>query len=457
MPPVVDRFKRYFSLDPEVRKRKASLRVLARLQQQDPDEPTWPLRAAELLKAGADPIAARAALAKALGLQLARGLVAEAISTCEAMLQIEPDDEATLERLSGLLQDASAASESNAVGRRISRSVSGPPRTLVSEDCPDDAAAFESSDLKDLAAAQAVCLPIHDLSQTARAETQADRSATLRSQLANIPLFEDLDPASLHHLVYRARVVLLDPGQVLFREGDAANCLYVVVEGAVVPIAEGPCREKLAVLEAGAFFGEIGLVAGQPRNATLEALVDTKLLAIDRKVVEQLLAEQGSVASGIRVFLRSRLLDRQVRTNPFFTFFGRDERAAIARQFRLLEVEEGEEVVVQGHAPDGLYVVLSGSLEMVDGVLGRQRVGRPGLGRIASGDLFGGVSLLEGRPSVVSIVARTRCWVAVLGEGRFRRILKARPGLEGLLRGIARDQPVRPDLPAQESSLYGPS
>ena len=128
-----------------------------------------------------------------------------------------------------------------------------------------------------------------------------------------MPLFGELDPSSLHTLIRKVRVVILEAGQVLFRQGDAANTLYVVVDGAVVPIAEGSRRRKLAVLERGEFFGEIGLMAKQPRNATIEALVPTKLLAIDRRVVRELIRNEPSVAKTILRFLRSRLIDRILR------------------------------------------------------------------------------------------------------------------------------------------------
>ena len=144
---------------------------------------------------------------------------------------------------------------------------------------------------RDRAAAQALCLPSDQ-----EAEGHADAwGASLRGELANIPLFGDLDPDSLHTLIRNVRVVSLDARQVLFREGDPANSLYVIAEGAVVPIAEGGRRRKLAVLERGAFFGEIGLMTQRPRNATIESLVETNLLAIDRRLVRRLISGAPSV------------------------------------------------------------------------------------------------------------------------------------------------------------------
>jgi CRP-like cAMP-binding protein len=288
----------------------------------------------------------------------------------------------------------------------------------------------------DLSAAQSVCLPPPG---RAIKDAGAARGATLRTELANIPLFGDLDPESLHTLIRKVRVVSLEAGQVLFRQGDPANSLYVVVEGAVVPIAEGHRRRKLAVLERGEFFGEIGLMTKQPRNATIEALVDTKLLAIDRRVLWNLIEQQPTVAKGVMRFLRARLIDRQIRTNPFFSAFAHAQREAVSRQFRFLEVEEGSAVVEAGRPPEGLFVVLSGSLSVVE----RCESGDKELASLELGDVFGGLSLMDGRVAPADVVATDKCWLVVLGEGRFRRILDANPRLDRILRRLALEKGKR--------------
>jgi CRP-like cAMP-binding protein len=240
-------------------------------------------------------------------------------------------------------------------------------------------------------------------------------------------------------LVCRVRAVTLEPGQVLFRQGDPANSLYVVVEGAVVPIAEDDRRRKLAVLERGAFFGEIGLMTKQPRNSTIEALVETKLLAIDRRLLRQLIDDAPSVAKSILRFLRARLIDRQIRTNRFFSAFAHGERDAVAKQFRFLEVEDGAKLIERGRAPEGLYVVLSGELGIVGPASPDEQDLDKELAGLGLGDVFGGLSLIDGRLPPGDVVARGKCWLVVLHEGRFRRILEANPRLDRILRRIAQE------------------
>lgn len=480
--PAVDELKQRLARSLKRRELELALGALAELERLEPHNASWPRRAARLLRATRDERAELAALHRALELQVDQALALDAIASCRAILEISPEDPRALECLDLLDPELDGAHDSEATlpdaafaraNRQRGRSDSPLDSLLLKEvvpgarsvqvgdakpggvnEIPVDRVSASHADepvdlhleawpspqaLRDIAAAQAASLPLSARSASAgpraslRSSPAASRGSSLRNELANIPLFGDLDPASLHTLIRNVRVVSLDAGEVLFRQGDPASSLYVVVDGAVVPIAEGERRRKLAVLERGAFFGEIGLLTKQPRNATIEALVETRLLAIDRRLMWELIGRVPSVAKGLLRFLRARLIDRQIRTNLFFAAFAHAERDAVARQFRIFEVEDGTRIVAQGKPPEGLFVVLAGSLEVVD----RRRAKT--LAELGPGDVFGGLSLLAGEPAASDIVARGKCWLVVLGEGRLRRIVEANPRLERILLRLAKE------------------
>jgi CRP-like cAMP-binding protein len=243
-------------------------------------------------------------------------------------------------------------------------------------------------------------------------------------ELANVPLFGSLDAETLHKLMALVRVVRIDEGDLLFREGDSADCLYVVVEGAVVPVAEGPPRTRMAVLEKGEFFGEAGLVTNQPRNASIEALVDSRLIALDRELMWSLIRGRPEMSKVLLRFLRQRLIDRQISTHPFFAAFSRADRPSVARQFRFLEVQDGVPVLEQGVPGEGLFVLLAGTMDVEDDE------GDKLLGSLAPGAVFGARSAARDEPARLSVVADGKCWVLVLGRARLRGILGANPRLE---------------------------
>jgi CRP-like cAMP-binding protein len=439
-----------------------ALEIYSELERLDPDDPTWPERCAgahhELGQADEEV----ACLRRSLALLVAQEQVLPAIATCKLILDVRPDDPETLDCLhllygeSQLTERPSDRAATRALNRRPLPDEDAPLEELELTDAIHDARALDlgrrepsgvveipleesrsgPTDLRDLdvdivdevhaaGARSAVAAGAPAGRESSRKGAATDpRARAAREELARTPLFGSLDVETLQRLVAKVRVVRLGAGEVLFRQGDPADTLYVVVDGAVVPIAEGSPRTRMAVLEHGEFFGEIGLVTNQPRTATIEALVDTRLLAIDRPVMWSLIRNQSHVSKTLLRFLRERLIDRTMRTHPFFAPFARAELDDLPPQFRFLEVQRGAPVIEQGQSSPGLFVMLAGSMDVVDETTEKH------LGRLEPGDVFGGIPLVRREAAAASAVAVEKCWVLVLEEARLRRILAGRPRLE---------------------------
>lgn len=75
---------------------------------------------------------------------------------------------------------------------------------------------------------------------------------------------------------------ILRAGQVLFREGDAGDCAWVIEDGEVeVSVTRGGRKQVISRVGPGALLGEMALINECPRTATLTALRDTRLIKIE--------------------------------------------------------------------------------------------------------------------------------------------------------------------------------
>jgi CRP-like cAMP-binding protein len=106
----------------------------------------------------------------------------------------------------------------------------------------------------------------------------------VRSMLAQSPLLAELDPTALMFLVRLGRRRIWKPGDVLMRQGDPSNSIHFMLSGKCS--AERSRRTddrpmRLAVFEAGAVVGEMGVVIDIPRSATVTALEPTETLELD--------------------------------------------------------------------------------------------------------------------------------------------------------------------------------
>ncbi len=261
-------------------------------------------------------------------------------------------------------------------------------------------------------------LELEDLEEIPLGEPRQIGAQALRALQAT-PLFAGLPSEALEALVSRLAIVTLEPGDVLFREGDPGDSLYVVVEGEVAMQTEGPPRVELARFGPGAFIGEVALMTNQPRAATVAAVDAAQLLQIDRATLAAVLAEHGDVLRAVLRFVRDRLVDRWMRTSPLFRPFDDSSRAELANRFKFLEIDAGTTVLAANQRPDGLYIVLAGQFAVQ-----RNHVTVASLG---PGDLIGETALLSGGTFRSNVVALGKSLALCLPANDFREIIMTHP------------------------------
>ncbi len=112
----------------------------------------------------------------------------------------------------------------------------------------------------------------------------------LQACLALSPLFRDLDDGVLADLSARAQRIELASGSTLFHYGDEGDALYLVTTGRLrATLPSGDREEVVGDAGRGEVVGEIALVTGEPRSATVRAIRDSVLIRIGKQDVECLL------------------------------------------------------------------------------------------------------------------------------------------------------------------------
>jgi predicted acylesterase/phospholipase RssA/CRP-like cAMP-binding protein len=143
------------------------------------------------------------------------------------------------------------------------------------------------------------------------ARSEAVASAAI--SLGENPFFGSLDPRSLQRLAAAMAPVNLLGGEVLFQEGEPADSVYLLVSGRlIVTSAEG----TLAEVAPGELVGELALLAGRPRSATVRALRDSLLLGLPAERFRAVVGRTPDAALRLASGLAARIADREpVRTS----------------------------------------------------------------------------------------------------------------------------------------------
>ena len=133
--------------------------------------------------------------------------------------------------------------------------------------------------------------------------------------LLTTPMFEDLDPAEIREIVHIVETNKYAPGEVVFSEGDTGDAWYALYRGEVEVIkttanAEQPIRK----LEPPACFGEVAILDGLPRSATVRATQESTVLRVPRDALQKLLDEDHLVAYKLIKYMALTLV-HELRSN----------------------------------------------------------------------------------------------------------------------------------------------
>ena len=225
----------------------------------------------------------------------------------------------------------------------------------------------------------------------------------LEAQLRSIPFFRNLPAGALEAVAAQLQPEHHRRGDVVFHQGEPGESMYLVMSGQVEVLA-GADQAPLAALGPGSFVGELALLLGEPRSATLRVVADTWLWALRRADLEVLLSEHPVIGVELSRELGRRLVatNRQLVAPPttrFTAVFGPgvadlaaavQARAGTAR-VGVLELPGAPAV---GALPDGVVRLL------------RARLDADGLAAMAGHDVEGIAYLLLAAPAAENALGR---------------------------------------------------
>jgi CRP-like cAMP-binding protein len=131
--------------------------------------------------------------------------------------------------------------------------------------------------------------------------------------LERAPLFAGLDREHLEDVLAVGRRVSFQPGQNIVERGDPGDAMYILVGGA----AEVDVGGRYHRLERGDFFGEMAVLAGERREATVKAVEPVEALRIPADDLQAFLSDNPQVAVGMLKSLVERLREVQDRLDTW--------------------------------------------------------------------------------------------------------------------------------------------
>jgi CRP-like cAMP-binding protein/cytochrome P450 len=247
-----------------------------------------------------------------------------------------------------------------------------------------------------------------------------------------LALFPGQDEPAVAAALERAAHRTFSAGEVIIREGDAADAFYIILSGSaeVTRLVHG-APQPLARLGEGQFFGEIGLLQDIPRTATVTARPGgVEVLTLGRAEFLDLVANSDLVSGDMARLLQKRMAtQRLVEALPGL----RAEAAGrVLPEFRPQTFAAGAVILREGDPAEHFYVLLDGRVEVTRAASGGAA---EAVATLRPGQYFGEIGLLSGTPrnATVTVSADGPATVLIADKVGFHELLRETGGPRGNL------------------------
>ena len=260
----------------------------------------------------------------------------------------------------------------------------------------------------------------HDLIAAKIGAVARERSVdeTLSAIQQAIPIFSEVNPLLFRELMLDSDIHTPSAGEVIFEKDDYSNSFYSIFSGEV----QIEISADLSVSAfTGQFFGELSLLSGRRRSATVRAGNECVVIETPRRTMNKLLS---SVASAKRVLDETFILRTiQSRFAPSASI---EDLLPIAQHAEIHEFRPGEALFLEGDEADSLHLVRSGSVAVLKTHNGEEVP----LAYVAAGQHVGEMGLLGGHTRTATIRAAVRAQTVSVDADSFKQLLSLSPTLE---------------------------
>ncbi|XP_018905520.1 cAMP-dependent protein kinase type I regulatory subunit isoform X2 [Bemisia tabaci] len=234
--------------------------------------------------------------------------------------------------------------------------------------------------------------------------------AALSKAIAKNVLFSHLDENERSDIFDAMFPVNFVSGETIIQQGDEGDNFYVIDQGEVEVYVN---NELTTTIGDGGSFGELALIYGTPRAATIKAKTDVKLWGIDRDSYRRIL-----MGSTIR---KRKVYEGFLSRVSILESLDKWERLTVADALEPVFFNNGETIVKQGMPGDDFYIIVEGTALVLQY---RAEGDRPvEVGRLGPSDYFGEIALLLDRPRAATVVAQGPLKCVKLDRARFERVL----------------------------------
>lgn len=261
---------------------------------------------------------------------------------------------------------------------------------------------------------------------------------------ANVSILNELSPLQMREFMLDSEAHFYPAGSVVFERNHPGSSLFAIAAGSV-EVEIGPSAR--VPIATGSIVGEVGLISGRRRGATVRAAEDSILIEVPRMAALKLMAAVPAAKRAVtRISIERQLLQM------FGSGLTGADLAELIETGEVKSIRAGEALITEGESGIDMFVIRQGSM-VVEKTIGGKPVF---LSYLPAGSYVGEMGLLDGGRRTATVRAAVKSEVVRLEGEAFRRLLARKPALlASLEKGMAARRQLNEFVEAKKDSFGG--
>ncbi len=264
---------------------------------------------------------------------------------------------------------------------------------------------------------------------------------------SNVSILNELSPLQMREFMLDSEPKQYRRGEVVFEKNEPGSSLFAIAQGSVAVEIDPDDPSITVPIEEGSIFGEVGLISGRRRGATIKAAEDLTVVEISRTAALKL---QASVPAAKRAITRIST-ERQL-LQMFGSGLTADDIREVVDTSEIMNVRAGEVIIEEGSEGNDIYVIRVGSM-----VVEKEIGGKPVfLSYLPAGSYVGEMTLIAGGYRTATVKAAIKSEVIKINGDAFKKVLDQHPALmKRAKKDMAARQDVNAFVEAKKDSFSG--
>lgn len=251
-----------------------------------------------------------------------------------------------------------------------------------------------------------------------------------------VSILNELSPLQMREFMLDSEALRFRKGEQVFERNAPGSSLFAIADGSVAVEIDPHDSSKTVGIEEGSIFGEVGLISGRRRGATINAAEDLIVIEVSRTAALKLMASVPAAKRAV-----TRISTERQLLQMFGSGLTKEDIGEVVETSEIMNVRAGEAIINEGEDGNDIYVIRVGSM-----VVEKEIGGKPVfMSYLPAGSYVGEMALIAGGLRTATVKAAIKSEVIKIQGDAFKTVLDKHPDL---LRRAKKDMAARQDVNA---------